>query len=452
MAAAAFNGRRLAMSDAATTPGNNLGTNTAGTTTTGTSATSDTGRTTQTEVLRAPATLIYVPGLGYDTLDTAEVIADSIAKEADRKRRGRVVADATHTPAATPGLRRVKTIQTEDGTRLLDVTELDYRGALEGLAQSKKPGQTGKEGVAPGLWRQGLYTLRGSWYWLRAADHHEKSSMAKFQLGYGLAAMLLLITVFLVTLAGTIATVFTQLGWDLPNWMVDVAPWVALTGGLLSAASLTKLRANLLRGGRRLQQVMRYFDEQYERHRITDLVTDAVDGLDDIGYTGDIHVLAYSFGALVTLDAYSTDAAEKPTSDQVDNGVVVTKSIVTVGCPADIVKFYKPEHYKGRQALRTDLPWDNVFIAADVFGSNFQPDDDKKVARATVLGGWTVTNHPCGNNEPLTFWSVVLEWAGLRQHNQYWNSDGGPWDPVLVRWGLAKPAATSPSASPHPFP
>jgi hypothetical protein len=303
--------------------------------------------------------------------------------------------------------------------------------------------------VAPSLVAQACYALFGAWLWGQAVRRHSKSGLAKFQLLLGLVAMLVLAAALFVTLVGVFATVAVQLGWAdrLPAWAVDSAPWLALTGGLVSAGMLAAWRSDLLRGAQRTQQLLRYFRDGAARASITAPVTAAVDRLRESGYTGDVHVLAYSFGTVVALDAYTSDG---DTTDVIPDGVRGTTSLVTVGCPYDFVSLYFPQHFSSQRVWPRDppIPWDNVFIPSDVFGSNCREGDDAAAGRTTVMG-WAVTNHPYRRRETLSFWSVLFLWAGLTKHNGYWGPDGGCWEPPLLRrWGLL--AARPPEPEPPP--
>jgi len=385
-------------------------------------------------VERAPATLIFVPGLGHDTSNSADVIATSIATVAARY-GDPVIASKDKLPAATKGLKAVATLMRGDD-RVVDVTELAYREALEGLAK----GNDDKEGVAPSLFVQSLYTVFGVTRWIKAWRRPNKSRLAKFQLFLGLAAMLVLFTALLIALVGVVTTVVIQLGWDqnLPAWATDSAPWLALTGGLVSAGMLAKWRRGILRGAQRTQQLLRYFNDTGARESITNPVLDAVDKLRESGYTGQIHILAYSFGSVVTLGAFTRFDS---TRAGMPDGVREAASIVTVGCPFDFVSLYFPKHFETETAWRPELPWHNVFIPADVLGSNMliplpgHRPDDASDANTTVMG-WPVTNHVYHPEDKLGVWSVLFQWAGLTRHNGYWDRNAGCWEPLLQHWGF----------------
>jgi hypothetical protein len=78
-----------------------------------------------------------------------------------------------------------------------------------------------------------------------------------------------------------------------------------------------------------------------------------------------IHVVAFSFGSIVALDAIF------PVVKPADH-LREIHSLVTIGCPFDFVRTYWPEYFDGRQAIpQSPATWLNVYAGADVLGSNF---------------------------------------------------------------------------------
>ena len=383
---------------------------------------------------RAAATLIYVPGLGHDKLNSAEVVARSLARTGSEYGDPLTIS-VERLPAVTAGLTIVASIARGD-SRLVDVAELDYREALEGLVRANDA--EGREGVAPGLLVQGLYALRGLGLSIAAWRRKSKSPAAKFQLFLGTLGAVTLFGTFLLTLVGLVTTLL--MAWDIkiPEWLSSSAPWVASIGGAVSAATLTSARSNLFRAGRRIQQLLRYFHEEQKRNILSAQLRRAVDTLRESDYVGDIHVIAYSFGSVVALDTFTYHGPQRAIPD----GVAGATSLVTIGCPHDFVRLFLPKHYDGRRAHRTELPWDNVFVASDVFGSNFTADKSDTKADQSTAFDMRVNNHRHLPQEELTGWRVFLG-VGLRRHNVYWDDADGCWAPLLAGWGLTKASAAS---------
>ncbi|HYG08908.1 MAG TPA: hypothetical protein VD835_02930, partial [Pyrinomonadaceae bacterium] len=79
-----------------------------------------------------------------------------------------------------------------------------------------------------------------------------------------------------------------------------------------------------------------------------------------------IHIIGYSFGSIVALDNLFAQGA-KPIErfNRID-------TLVTIGCPFDIIRTYWPEYFKGRYSLTPNTPkWINVYSPIDILSSNF---------------------------------------------------------------------------------
>ncbi|MEI6623563.1 MAG: hypothetical protein WCP28_16860 [Actinomycetes bacterium] len=386
-----------------------------------------------TQVRRAPGLLIFVPGLGRDAFNSAAVVAESIACTANLS-RGRVTA-TSDTPPAPAGLRAVRTISV-DGVRVLDIVELDYYDALAVLDANDG---TRTEAVPPGFLRTFWYTGYGLAVGLRALlpGRTVKSGKAKANLLYGTVLMLVLLLAFIWIAASAAALILSGTRWsvNIPA-MLDPAPGAVLVGGAAATSVYLALRRRILLGAQRIRQLLRYLSEPAEAKEITDRLDYAIDAVLDQGlYAGHIHVLAYSFGSIVVLDDLAPPIGTSLSGTQrVSNAI---SSLVTVGCPYDFIRQYRPRYFEDRAPRRPDLMWRNVFIASDVFGSNFKRKDDDSVGSDVVTAlNWPVTQTirylPA---ERLTFWGV-FRMAGLRQHAKYWTANGGCWSSVIDLWGF----------------
>lgn len=109
---------------------------------------------------------------------------------------------------------------------------------------------------------------------------------------------------------------------------------------------------------------------------------------------------------------------------------------MTVGCPYDFVQAYFPKFFSDmRESVRPDLKWQNVFIASDIFGSNFKERGDDEAGEATGPGEMSLFSHRYLPTERLR-WYGFMKQAGLRQHNKYWDNEGGCWTFVTHLWNL----------------
>jgi hypothetical protein len=302
--------------------------------------------------------LIYASGLGQHAPNTADGVADVIAAVLDRRAKGTYTSSADPTVTAPRGLRVGKTVMDDKGAAVLHVFELDYKIRLDVAPSPAGPP------ASPGAIRASTYAVTGAlwliWAWRRGA----KSRMAKVQLGFALLAVFALVLAAIVTIA---ALVTAAVGNSPPKWMlwlggVGIGTWAALRKRLLAIAATT-------------QQTIRYVGNEGRRgDTVAMTVDDALDGLRDNGWEGDVHLLGYSFGSLVLIDALFP----KSTSLRDADLAKPVLSLTTIGCPFDAVRLFRPEYFStSRNARMKNLDWYNVFNAADVFGSNLIDKDDK---------------------------------------------------------------------------
>ena len=102
------------------------------------------------------------------------------------------------------------------------------------------------------------------------------------------------------------------------------------------------------------------------------------------------------------------------------------RGLITIGCPLDFIRLYMPQYIANRQPRVQDLPWTNVFIPADVWGSNMADgDDDAAPAPEQAVGVATMkpTRIVQFTDEKLT-WSGIRACRGFLSHGDYWSVPG----------------------------
>jgi hypothetical protein len=365
--------------------------------------------------------LIYVPGLPKVETNTGEAVADVVAASLDRTRPGpyRAVASTATAPRA---LRVTKSVLGPDDKPVLDVFELDYRSRMERLAP------TGTTGVVDSV----ALTIRACAKLTKAYFRVAKSKRAKLQLTLALVATLALVfstVVALVALAGSAGL----LKGVAPSTSTTHTVAAAVGGGTL--ITWAALRRWLLAVADDVRTALRYLNADRHRDTITQTLDDAVDGLLDSGWTGKIHVLAYSFGSLVAVDALCPAAdGGSPGLDRLRGAVT---SLTTVGCPADAVRLFYPNYFAGRHCRVAHLPWNNVFNAADVFGSNLGDKDDHSEAAegATDRFPGAKLTSVRYTREELSVVNV-LALKGFRTHAGYWDApdNASCFDRLVSTW------------------
>jgi hypothetical protein len=195
------------------------------------------------------------------------------------------------------------------------------------------------------------------------------------------------------------------------------------------------LREKLLGLATMTQQLIDY-TENRDRGRDTTCMAldDAVAGLLDNQYK-QIHVLSYSMGSLVVFDAVFAQRNSLKNEAPVER----IASMTTIGCPLDLVRMFYPRYLEDRREriASTDVPWINIFNAADVFGSNLSNGNDDAPRLAddrkrhdlmnSVQGALTADAVPTALNaksvrylnEDLKLWQIFTA-KGFRVHSRYW--------------------------------
>jgi pimeloyl-ACP methyl ester carboxylesterase len=199
----------------------------------------------------------------------------------------------------------------------------------------------------------------------------------------------------------------------------------------LSAAATTYLCAlYYLRLGERRNELIAQLESLLER-------TAELEGV----FYDRTHIVAYSFGSVVALDALFRLGKEPPPPR-----FRVIRTLITIGCPFDLIRTYWPWYFTRRMAVPTEpgratVParWVNIFSLADVLGSNFRNDDKDGPADVGVEVAWdtpvpaaqTVRRvdsnllYEDGSAQSLNWWDYVT-FIGFRAHAVYWNREDEP--------------------------
>jgi hypothetical protein len=263
-----------------------------------------------------------------------------------------------------------------------------------------------------------------------------------------------------------LVVVFAALALVAAIWP-DALPWIAskksgprIVFGVFGAsftfgAAYLYMKRKTAPVGRIAQRLLHYVEHQEaskETARTIEKVIDRIaERAGDGGAKPVFHVLGYSLGAVVALDALCP-----PKGFARGERLGLVSSFATIGCPADFVRLYYPKYYDGRVALPPTVPWHNLFIANDVLGSNFLDVDPraKGDGRATVdsltapvdelaIPGDVLqptTNYGFGDAE-LT-WLDLLKSEGFSLHAHYWNEHARSSivDVLMPLWPPMRPA------------
>lgn len=360
------------------------------------------------EVSSTPV-LIYVPGLGSD--NTADLVAESLRKSLDNQRAGTYQAVDGVGISAPAGLTVSKTILDDAGAPVLQMFEFDYSSTLSPKASNAAPA------VVPGAVRATASLARAVAMMVPAWGRPAKSFKTKAQLSLGLVACALLALFALVALVALLAA----LGLDLPGPIdgllgEDPADWKLGIPAVGLVIGWPVLRKSLLSLAAVVQDCMRFVDnDDVVADTISENLDAALDGLAPSGWGGPAHLLGYSFGSLVLFETLFP----RTTAMRDYEPTHTIRSLVTVGCPLDIVRLFRPDYLTGRQA-RVDVTWTNVFNEADLFASNLMDEDDKSEGQGVLQVGDQVL-------ATATSWQYTSEKLHLgrllttfRSHSGYW--------------------------------
>jgi len=359
--------------------------------------------------------IIYAPGLGRQDANTADGVAEVLARAIDRREDPRTCSTKSDSTVLAPkGLKVAKTIVDDKDQALIQLFELDYAGRLD-----KTSGTAGPP-APPGIVQSTKYTVFAAgllaWAWRRPA----KRFMTKVQLWLGFVALLALILAWLVALYAALISA----GLDLPKpigglFGEDAAGWTFGISGTAAVVTWAVVRRKALALAATIQHLIDY-TRNSERLRDTVCLTvdDAIAGLLDDGWKGDIHLLGYSFGSLVLYDA----AFPHPSAQKRSEPFNKAASLVTVGCPLDLVRLYNKDYTNGRHARKSGLLWRNIYNAADVFGSNLQDENDVTDGKSEAASLRAFEPESTRYlQERLTLVQLLMG-GGFRMHAGYWGA------------------------------
>jgi hypothetical protein len=174
-----------------------------------------------------------------------------------------------------------------------------------------------------------------------------------------------------------------------------------------------------------------------ERHAaVTDIVTMALERVAERGPYRHIHLFGYSFGSIVAMDALFPPGRE-PTPRFAD-----VDTLVTIGCPYDLLRSLWPDYFTDRHAL-PGVPqrWFNVHTPTDVLSSDFH-DVDNGDDGITEVGMASGSPARLPVPETIVYTRGVaqrlnpLEWVrlmGFRIHSAYWGDQHGSSLPLVMQ-------------------
>jgi hypothetical protein len=142
-----------------------------------------------------------------------------------------------------------------------------------------------------------------------------------------------------------------------------------------------------------------------------------------------IHIVAYSFGTIIALDNLF------PTGHMPVARIREIHTLVTIGCPFDLIRVFWPDYFKERvAAANVPKAWINVYSPIDVMASNFRndpkigaPEPDNAIPAKDnpiikLIPQMNIVWNVGGPKKRLSFFEF-LTLAGLEAHRSYWETE-----------------------------
>jgi len=138
-----------------------------------------------------------------------------------------------------------------------------------------------------------------------------------------------------------------------------------------------------------------------------------------------IHIIGYSFGSIVAMD--NLFPMGRPPIDRFKR----IDTLITIGCPFDIIRTYWPSYFNERQSVSGDaMKWINVYSPIDVLSSNFADGgNDQPFEQARTEGIGVKVDGQILKPESIEFSERshkslgvidILRLAGFKAHSHYW--------------------------------
>jgi hypothetical protein len=383
----------------------------------------------QQEIPSLVPILIYVPGLGGAEANSADRLADVVAKIADSlDATASFGTQATVGLTAPRGLSAGRTVVVESHPKL-QVFQFDYASVLE------VPRSTALPAVVPGMIRSAVIATWGFLRLIAAFRRKAKTARTKAQLLLGLGVVVAMIFAALVTLYALLVA----LGVKIP-WLAGVlgteeeATWTFGIASLGLTITWAVFRKKLLALAETAERLIRFARNNGQAaDTISVQLGQAIDELRGIGWKGPLHLLGYSFGSLVLFEAMfprvNSHLSKKP--------VETVSSLVTIGCPLDLVRLFEPSYEEKRQERKENLAWTNVFNEADLFASNLRNGDDHSSGVASDTFGTSKPNSIRYTDETIGAFQIFVNG---RTHSSYWGSpnEANCFEQLVPAW-LAMP-------------
>ena len=407
-----------------------------------------------------PDAVLFIPGVGErDSADEAALgfcnkLAAALDQDAKTARAFFKVTSGVEQARKELGNRRLfvcgitRVEPNGNEQRVLDVYKLDYRDLL--VADYERRSSLFRVLIT------GLEALKGAGRIARAALFSKGVDGKRLlQVLIALLLWLLLVVYFALLLVSVMLLLFeglkylagsqTGLGGVLGKVLSSVPyqktlSFFALTSTLITTVVPSRWRQELTGMGANYVRLSAYLSTSHQRAALLGRFYALLEHVaeKDPGYAR-VHVMSYSFGSILALDALFPPATQ--TSHSLPRLSAVDK-LVTVGCPFDFVRALWPRYFTDRSAASpAPKSWLNVYTPVDALGSNFRDDDQEQ--DATVSLADRVPANLVYESRHLG-WLDSLSFIALRSHGIYFKPDADPEDQGCLREAVAVAFAGEP--------
>lgn len=361
-----------------------------------------------------PPIMIYLPGLSQKEANSTSRIAQLMTI---KLKNGQGTFETEDVRSPSKHLLNGKRIVEAKKGPVLDLYMLDYRPRLQLV-------EVTGTGVGAALRRFAL----ASWYFLRilmlvlnaGTGKRAKTPIAKLQLLIGFGAVLVLLTSLVFTVLAVLASVGL---WNEPIVTGNAADAIALGATAFTTWLFFGARPVILTATTQIEQLLDYAQKERHAAGVGSGIDSALDDLLEAQPDRKIHLFGYSLGALVAVDFLYPRKSLLPALDPRHAEAIST--LVTVGCPIDFVRLYMPHYTDNREARVGHLRWVNIFIPADILGSNLLDRDDSSEETGganaiTIADDVRPQVSRRYTNEKLSVWNI-WNGTGFFRHQDYWD-------------------------------
>jgi hypothetical protein len=414
--------------------------------------------------------VVVLGGLHRDALNpTADAMARRLARALDRNAQTGsaefLTQEAKEEDYKEVHKSRVITVVRRDGqeeTPVADVYELSYSAALTAGYRRRPP-------ILQAL-MIGLLLIISFPRLVSSLRRRGKTVSEKAQVVYGGFLFLLLaayVPVLIVTVVGTVQQVYAAASasndarsvvvgqgstpadsaagatvptpaeeGDLPSGPLRWFQLLVISGAALGIFRRESLKDTLSETSAHLAPALAYLDADARsgllRGQFYDLLEHLAEKAASRGITYDrVHIVGYSFGSLVAIDAIFPLDPPGPRLAMVD-------TLVTIGCPFDFIRTYWPDYFDDRHRYAdTPRSWLNIYATLDVLSSDFRDTGQNPVDRGVRLkprdAGAPSADDPAllvrpgrivplGRERSLTLTRPLeyLALGGFKAHAHYW--------------------------------